>query len=91
MLFVSHPVAGIIHEWLTINNKTDFENHQGWHLNVVQRFWSRMAQTGTWWTNNSKYFFNNRLSKQIISKDDIYSLYYILIMSKGKTLTKNGW
>ena len=33
---------------------------------------------------------NNRLSKQIISKDDIYSLYYILIMSKGKTLTKNG-
>ena len=33
---------------------------------------------------------NNRLSKQIISKDDIYSLYYIFIMSKGKTLTKNG-
>ena len=55
MLFVTHPVADTIHEGLTINNDFGFQNQQGWHLNVVQRFWSRMAQTGSLWNNHEKY------------------------------------
>ena len=88
MLFVRHRVADIINEGRTINNEFDYRQIKD-DTKMLFRDYDKERRRQELYEKIMNNILNNRLSKQIISKDVINSLEYIVIMSTGLALTTN--
>ena len=88
MLFVRHRVADIINEGRTINNEFDYRQIKD-DTKMLFRDYDKERHRQELDEQIMNNILNNRLSKQIISKDVINSLEYIVIMSTGLALTTN--
>ena len=86
MLFVRHRVADIINEGRTINNEFDYRQIKD-DTKMLFRDYDKERRRQELYEKIMNNILNNRLSKQIISKDVINSLEYIVIMSTGLALT----
>ena len=89
MLFVRHRVADIINEGRTINNEFDYRQIKD-DTKMLFRDYDKERHRQELDEQIMNNILNNRLSKQIISKDVIHSLEYIVIMSTGLALTTNS-
>ena len=78
MLFVRHRVADIINEGPTINSEFDFRQIK-YDTKMLFRDYDKEWRRQELDEQKMGNILNNRLSKQIISKDDIYIHWNILL------------